>query len=56
MEQNEKLYQKYQNVKVVVIDEISMLHAHRLDMINTLLKKFKGMNKPFGGSTDNTLW
>ena len=49
LEQNEKLYQKYQNVRVLVIDEISMLHASRLDMINTLFKKLKRDSKPFGG-------
>ena len=49
LEQNEKLYQRYQNVKVLVIDEISMLHASRLDMINTLFKKLKRDSKSFGG-------
>ncbi|MDQ1281675.1 MAG: ATP-dependent helicase [Patescibacteria group bacterium] len=49
LEQNEKLYKKYENVKVLIIDEISMLHASRLDMINTLFKKFKKSDKPFAG-------
>lgn len=47
--QNEKLYKRYENVKVLIIDEISMLHASKLDMINTLFKEFKKANKPFGG-------
>lgn len=49
LEQNEKLYKKYENVKVLIIDEISMLHASRLDMINTLFKKFRHSDKPFAG-------
>lgn len=47
--QTEKLYKKYNNLKVLIIDEISMLHGSRLDMINTLFKKFKDNNLPFGG-------
>jgi hypothetical protein len=49
LEQNEKLYKKYENVKVLIIDEISMLHASRLDMINTLFKKFRNSDKAFAG-------
>lgn len=49
LEQNEKLYKRYTEVKVLIIDEISMLHASRLDMVNTLFKKFRGNSLPFGG-------
>ncbi len=49
LEQNEKLYKKYENIKVLIIDEISMLHSSRLDMINTLFKKFRKSDKPFAG-------
>ena len=49
LEQNEKLYKRYKDVKVLIIDEISMLHATRLDMINTLFKKFRQSSLPFGG-------
>ena len=49
LSQNEKLYAKYKNAKVLIIDEISMLHASRLDMINILFKKFLNTNKAFGG-------
>jgi ATP-dependent exoDNAse (exonuclease V) alpha subunit len=49
LEQNEKLYKKYENVKVLIIDEISMLHASRLDMINKLFKTFRQSDKPFAG-------
>ncbi len=47
--QNEKLFKRYKDVKVLIIDEISMLHASRLDMINTLFKKFRDNSLPFGG-------
>lgn len=49
LEQNEKLFKRYQDVKVLIIDEISMLHASRLDMINTLFKKFRNSTLPFAG-------
>lgn len=35
--------------KVLIIDEISMLHAKRLDLVDTLCKAFRGNNLPFGG-------
>jgi ATP-dependent DNA helicase PIF1 len=34
---------------VLIIDEISMLHDYRLDMINTALQKVRGNKEPFGG-------
>jgi ATP-dependent exoDNAse (exonuclease V) alpha subunit len=36
-------------VKVLIIDEISMLHKNQLDMVNTVLKFFKKNSLPFGG-------
>ena len=36
-------------VKVLIIDEISMLHAKQLDLVNQVLKYFKGNEQPFGG-------
>ncbi|MEK9177826.1 MAG: AAA family ATPase, partial [Patescibacteria group bacterium] len=35
--------------KVLIIDEISMLHHYRLDMINRVLKHIRNSNLPFGG-------
>ncbi|MGI8419754.1 MAG: PIF1 family DEAD/DEAH box helicase [Candidatus Levyibacteriota bacterium] len=35
--------------KVLIIDEISMLHAHRLDLVNIICQIFKGNSAPFGG-------
>ena len=36
-------------VKVLIIDEISMLHAKQLELVNQVLKYFKGNALPFGG-------
>lgn len=47
--QNEKLYKKYKQVKVLIIDEISMLQASKLDMLNLLFKKFYQSEQAFGG-------
>lgn len=35
--------------KVLIIDEVSMLHHFRLDMVDAVLQKMHGNNKPFGG-------
>lgn len=35
--------------KVLIIDEISMLHAHRLDLVDKVCKAFKKNDLPFGG-------
>jgi ATP-dependent exoDNAse (exonuclease V) alpha subunit len=36
-------------VKVLIIDEVSMLHHFRLDMVNQVLQKVHQNNLPFGG-------
>ncbi|NTW27059.1 MAG: AAA family ATPase [Candidatus Moranbacteria bacterium] len=41
--------QKFKNAKVLIIDEVSMLHAHQLDIVNAICKKFKEPFSPFGG-------
>jgi ATP-dependent exoDNAse (exonuclease V) alpha subunit len=38
-----------ENSKVLVIDEISMMHRCQLDMVNQVLKYFKQNDLPFGG-------
>ncbi len=35
--------------KVLIIDEISMLHHFRLDMVDEVLRKMNGKDEPFGG-------
>jgi ATP-dependent DNA helicase PIF1 len=34
---------------ILIIDEISMLHDYRLDMIEEVTRKVRGIDKPFGG-------
>lgn len=41
--------QRFTNAKVLIIDEISMLHAYQLDIVNSICKKFKEPFSPFGG-------
>jgi ATP-dependent exoDNAse (exonuclease V) alpha subunit len=43
------LQQRFTDTKVLVIDEVSMLQASRLDMVNKICKTFKNNNAPFGG-------
>jgi ATP-dependent DNA helicase PIF1 len=37
------------NADILIIDEVSMLHDYRLDMIDTLLREVRGDSAPFGG-------
>lgn len=41
--------QSIAEAKVLIIDEVSMLHHFRLDMVDAVLQKMHGNNKPFGG-------
>jgi ATP-dependent exoDNAse (exonuclease V) alpha subunit len=43
------LVTKIDKAKVLVIDEISMLHKRQLELINKILKYFKQSEEPFGG-------
>ena len=40
---------KMDKVKVLIIDEISMLHRNQLDAVDYVLKFFKQNDEPFGG-------
>ncbi len=42
--------QHLKDVQVLIIDEVSMLHARQLDMVDEVMKSFKGNHfEPFGG-------
>lgn len=41
--------ERFSKTKVLIIDEISMLHAHQLDIVDYICKKFKEPFLPFGG-------
>lgn len=43
------LKKQFERTEVLVIDEISMLHAHRLDIIDRVCQAFKKNFLPFGG-------
>ncbi|HXR50479.1 MAG TPA: HRDC domain-containing protein [Verrucomicrobiae bacterium] len=46
---SERLAKRYNNTDVLVVDEVSMLHGQRLDMVNQLAKLLRGSEAPFGG-------
>jgi ATP-dependent exoDNAse (exonuclease V) alpha subunit len=43
------LSKRFEKVKVLIIDEVSMLHHFRFDLVNKVLQNMKGNVKPFGG-------
>jgi ATP-dependent exoDNAse (exonuclease V) alpha subunit len=46
---NRTVKYNYYTTRVLIIDEISMLHAHQLDMIDTIARQLLNDKKPFGG-------
>lgn len=46
---NKRLRKRYNKADILVIDEVSMLHGTRLDMVNIIAKKLRGNKQPFGG-------
>ncbi len=46
---NEKKAKRYQSLKTILIDEISMVRADLLDAIDVFLRKVRKDNNPFGG-------
>ncbi|MCI5059013.1 MAG: AAA family ATPase, partial [Flavobacteriales bacterium] len=49
METKKYLREQLERAKVLIIDEVSMLHRSQLDMVNIVLKHFKGNDLSFGG-------
>lgn len=43
------LYKRFEKTKVLIIDEVSMLHNFRLDLIEWICRQMKHNEKPFGG-------
>ncbi|MFA5187955.1 MAG: PIF1 family DEAD/DEAH box helicase [Patescibacteria group bacterium] len=43
------IYSNITNTKVLIIDEISMLHASQLDLVNNICKNLRDNDIPFGG-------
>jgi len=46
---SDRLAKRYNSIDTLVIDEVSMLHGQRLDMVNQLAKLLRGSDAPFGG-------
>ena len=46
---DKKIADNIKSTDVLIIDEVSMLHDYRLDMIDQVCKLIKGSTKPFGG-------
>jgi ATP-dependent exoDNAse (exonuclease V) alpha subunit len=46
---NAKLVKRYNACDILVIDEVSMLHGARLDMVNDVCKLLRKSQEPFGG-------
>ena len=49
LEQKQYLWKRFEKARVLIIDEVSMLHAHRLDMVEAVCRRFKRNDLPFGG-------
>lgn len=47
--QKEHLFKRYEKTKVLVIDEVSMLHPEMFDALDRLARAMKMVDKPFGG-------
>lgn len=49
LEEKPYLWKRFEQVQVLIIDEISMLHHFRLDLVDKIARSFKRNDKPFGG-------
>ena len=49
LKNNARLQKRYNSTEVLIIDEVSMLHGARLDMVNMACKALRGNDEPFGG-------
>ncbi len=49
LQNTDRLIKRYNAADVLVIDEVSMLHGQRLNMVNEVAKLLRKSDKPFGG-------
>ncbi len=49
MEEKSYLWKRFEEAHVLIIDEVSMLHHFRLDLVDQIARFFKRNDKPFGG-------
>ncbi|MCC2667191.1 MAG: hypothetical protein K0S63_1107 [Gammaproteobacteria bacterium] len=45
----DRIKRNYKKTKVLIIDEISMLHKYQLDMVDSIARYILGRDEPFGG-------
>lgn len=43
------LRSRFERTQVLIIDEVSMLHHYRLDLVDQICRRMKNIDKPFGG-------
>lgn len=46
---NDRVKRNYKKTKVLIIDEISMLHPYQLDMVERIARHMLNLTQPFGG-------
>ncbi len=49
LSQNKRIVHNVRDTKVLVIDEVSMLSATTLDMVDAVCRELRGIQEPFGG-------
>ena len=47
--QKEYLHKRFKKTDVLILEEISMMHSYRLDMVDKVLRKVRQIEEPFGG-------
>lgn len=49
LKDNDRLLKRYNNTDILIIDEVSMIHGKRLDMVNQVAKWLRDSEEAFGG-------
>jgi ATP-dependent exoDNAse (exonuclease V) alpha subunit len=49
LEEKKYLWKRFEKARILIIDEVSMLHASQLEMVEKICRRFKRNDKPFGG-------
>jgi len=49
LEEKKYLWKRFEKARVLIIDEVSMLHGFQLDMIEKVCRRFKRSSKSYGG-------
>ncbi|OHA18104.1 MAG: hypothetical protein A3H57_03680 [Candidatus Taylorbacteria bacterium RIFCSPLOWO2_02_FULL_43_11] len=49
LQERKYLYDRFQKTKVLIIDEVSMLHHFRLDLVDMIIRSVKRNDSPMGG-------